>query len=325
MMSKWYVRDLSKLTGVSVQTLHHYDRIGLLKPSLRMSNGYRVYSEADLLRLQKIIALKFFGFELLQIKELISGESEPMDHFLMQAKILENKAHAFLEASKALKSIIGQVSDDKSIDWEIIIKLIEVYNMTQKLEKSWVSEIFTPEELKQYAAFETQWESAQMLEKKAQAKKDWADLVREIHQNLARDPRSEIGVQIGEKCMTWLNRVYGKKYAHLRSKKFEQGFGEGKGLDEALLTPKIVSWLDGAIDTYWRNRLGGILNQIGTGVSDEVIFNLWKDALDDMYGEDDSRKKEIYELALANPEVSEQAKEWLKVLRELTAANRHLL
>jgi DNA-binding transcriptional MerR regulator len=47
-MTKWYVKDLSKLTNVSVQTLHHYDRIGLLKPSLRLANGYRLYSEKDL-------------------------------------------------------------------------------------------------------------------------------------------------------------------------------------------------------------------------------------------------------------------------------------
>ena len=59
-MTHWYVKTLSKLTGVSVQTLHHYDRIDLLKPSLRLSNGYRVYSEKDLLQLQQIIALKFF-------------------------------------------------------------------------------------------------------------------------------------------------------------------------------------------------------------------------------------------------------------------------
>ena len=47
-MTQWYVKDLSKLTDVSVQTLHHYDRIDLLKPSVRLSNGYRVYSEKDL-------------------------------------------------------------------------------------------------------------------------------------------------------------------------------------------------------------------------------------------------------------------------------------
>lgn len=38
-MAQWYVKDLSKLTGVSVQTLHHYDRINLLKPSVRLPNG----------------------------------------------------------------------------------------------------------------------------------------------------------------------------------------------------------------------------------------------------------------------------------------------
>jgi DNA-binding transcriptional MerR regulator len=55
-MTQWYVKDLSNLTGVSKQTLHHYDQIGLLKPSLRLTNGYRLYSEADLLKLQQIIA-----------------------------------------------------------------------------------------------------------------------------------------------------------------------------------------------------------------------------------------------------------------------------
>lgn len=55
-MTQWFVKDLSKLiTGISVQTLHHCDRIGLLMPSL-LSNGYRVYSEKDFLKLQQVIA-----------------------------------------------------------------------------------------------------------------------------------------------------------------------------------------------------------------------------------------------------------------------------
>ena len=40
-MAQWYVKDLSKLTQVSVQTLHHYDRMELLQPSVRLANGYR--------------------------------------------------------------------------------------------------------------------------------------------------------------------------------------------------------------------------------------------------------------------------------------------
>ena len=64
LMAQWYIKELSNLTHISVQTLYYYDRIGLLKPSIRLSNGYRLYSEKDLSKLQQIISLKFFGFEI---------------------------------------------------------------------------------------------------------------------------------------------------------------------------------------------------------------------------------------------------------------------
>src|SRR5580704_7702573 len=102
-MAQWYVKDISKLTHISVQTLHHYDRIDLLKPSVRLPNGYRLYSEKDLLKLQQIIALKFFGFELAQIKTLLDTEVNMIDHFADQSHCLETKAKTLLEASQTLK------------------------------------------------------------------------------------------------------------------------------------------------------------------------------------------------------------------------------
>lgn len=311
-MAEWYVKDLSRLTGVSVQTLHHYDRIDLLKPSLRLSNGYRIYSEKDLLRLQQIIALKFFGFELAQIKTLLAGSAEAVEHFKVQAKLLEQKARTMLDAVNALRQITAEVADNKSIPWKTVIKLIEVYRMTQQLEHSWVKEIFTPDELKQYAAFETELKSNATPEQKAAFEKNWAHLVNEMQYNLDKDPTSAIGIALGKKCMDWINEVYGKKYAHLRTKKFEKGFAEGKGLKEVGLTPEIVSWMDKAMDAYWRDRIYGILNQVGTEVSDETIFKLWKEVLDDMYGEDDLRKKEICDIALTDEKISRQAKKWLQ-------------
>ena len=322
---KWYVKDLSKLTGVSVQTLHHYDRIGLLKPSLRLDNDYRCYMEKDLLRLQQIIALKFFGFKLSEIKKLLASNENALQHFSSQVQFLEQKATSFLEASKALKDVISDVKGDKSIPWKTIIKIIEVYNMTQQLEHSWVKEIFSPDELKQYAAFETELKNDSTPGQKAAFEKKWENLVAEISRNLNNDPTSAIGIDLGERCMQWVNGVYGKKYAHLRTKKFEKGFAEGKGLQEAGLTPEIVAWMDKAMDTYWRTRIYGILNKVGTGVSDETIFNLWKDVLDDMYGDDNKRKKELYDAAITDEKVSVQAKEWLKTLRDLVVVNRNLL
>src|SRR5690606_31009369 len=106
---------------------------------------------------------------------------------------------------------------------------------------------FTPDELKQYATFETELKSKSTPEQKAVFEKNWADLVFELKCNLDKNPTSAIGVALGEKCMDWINGVYGKKYAHLRTKKFEKGFGEGKGLNEVGLTPDIVVWMEKAM------------------------------------------------------------------------------
>ena len=54
------VHQFAELAGVTVKALHHYDRLGLLKPR-RTDSGYRLYTERDLERLEQIVALKFLG------------------------------------------------------------------------------------------------------------------------------------------------------------------------------------------------------------------------------------------------------------------------
>ncbi|KTD36714.1 MerR family transcriptional regulator [Legionella nautarum] len=312
-MTQWFVKDLSQLTAVSVQTLHHYDRIGLLKPSLRQLNGYRVYSERDLLRLQQIIALKFFGFELSQIKTFLTEESSAFEHFNSQAQVLEQKAAALLEGAKTLRSIISSVDNNQSIPWETIIQLIEVYRMTEHLEQGWVREIFTPDELKQYVEFENEMKANKTPEQKALFEQQWHQLLDELKRNLNQDPNSFNSIQLGKKYMEWVNGIYGKKYAHLRTKKWEKGFGEGKGLDEIGLTPELIAWLEKALDAYWKDRLYSILEQVGKKPA-SILLTLWNKALDDMYGEETVRKKAVYELILKDDKVSPEAKAWVKTL-----------
>ncbi len=310
MMTKWYVKDLSKITNISVQTLHYYDHIDLLKPSLRMSNGYRIYSEKDLLKLQQIIALKFFGFELSQIKTLIASDAEALKHFTVQAKFLEEKANILINSSKTLKNIVSDVKDNESIPWETIIKLIEVYNMTEQLEDSWVKEIFTPEELKQYADFKRELKSSNP-EQKATFEKAWSNLVVEIENNLEKDPKSETGINLAKNCMLLINGLYGKKYAHLRTKKFEQGFGKGKGLQEIGFNKEIVSWLEVAMDTYYKQRIYAILADVGKVPSAESLKS-WHEVSDEMYGDDSDRKQELVNVALQDEKVSLEEKKWLQ-------------
>ena len=311
-MKQWYAKELSQLTQVSVRTLHYYDKIGLLKPSMRLSNDYRLYSEKDLLKLQQIIALKFFGFELSQIKLLLAKQDGIVENFTMQSKFLQEKADALQEASMILKRITEGCGHNKSIPWENVIQLIEVYQMTQQLEHAWVKEIFTPDELKQYVEFES---ALKATHQKAVFEKSWQQLVEELKNNLHQDPESKVGVDFGKNYMDWVNSIYGKKYAHLRTKKWEQGFGEGRGLDEIGLTPELLSWIEKSVNAYYKARFRHVLDQVGT-LSSSTALKLWNEVLDDMYGDDKATKEErlgsIIEMALKDGDVSKVAKDWLR-------------
>ena len=56
------VGELARRTGLTVRTLHHYDAIGLLRPSLHTEAGYRLYTAGDIARLQQVISLRQLGF-----------------------------------------------------------------------------------------------------------------------------------------------------------------------------------------------------------------------------------------------------------------------
>src|SRR5215469_16673147 len=79
------------LAGVTVRTLHHYDQLGLLRPR-RSESGYRLYGERDLERLEQIVALKFLGMPLKQVRTLLDRDCLDIAAALrVQQRILEEK------------------------------------------------------------------------------------------------------------------------------------------------------------------------------------------------------------------------------------------
>jgi DNA-binding transcriptional MerR regulator len=67
----WRIGALARMAGVTVRTLHHYDALGLLVPSDRTEAGYRLYGEADLLRLQQILLYRETGLPLEEIRRIL--------------------------------------------------------------------------------------------------------------------------------------------------------------------------------------------------------------------------------------------------------------
>ena len=84
------VKEVSRLTGVSVRALHHYDAIGLLKPTRVTEAGYRLYDDTALRRLKTILLFRELQFPLKEIKEILERPGfDPMDALEQQIHLLE--------------------------------------------------------------------------------------------------------------------------------------------------------------------------------------------------------------------------------------------
>lgn len=102
------VGELARNTGLTVRTLHHYDEIGLLKPSGRSESGYRLYSHDDVARLHAIQALRHLGLPLNDIGALLDG-----DH-AAPGMILEQQIHALdrqIEQASELRGRLALIRD----------------------------------------------------------------------------------------------------------------------------------------------------------------------------------------------------------------------
>ena len=97
---EYTVGAAAELTGVSVRTLHHYDQIGLAQPSSRSSAGYRIYTDADLALLQRVVFYRELGVDLADIADILaSPTTTDEDHLRRQRELIEQRitrCHAML-------------------------------------------------------------------------------------------------------------------------------------------------------------------------------------------------------------------------------------
>jgi len=123
------IGEFAKLAGVTVRALHHYDRIGLLKPQ-RGTSGSRFYSLEDLERLEQIAALKFLGIPLQEIKQLLKhGPFTLAGSLDMQRVALAEKRRMIDRAMVAIEAAEKVIRSGQTTDASILRKIIEVIDM----------------------------------------------------------------------------------------------------------------------------------------------------------------------------------------------------
>lgn len=106
-MTHYRIAEFAKLGGVTVRTLHYYDRIGLLKPSASTDGGHRRYTAADLLRLQQIMTLKWMHFSLEQIGVILASPTYDLKQALSaQRAAIEEQIERLQAAAEALQTAL---------------------------------------------------------------------------------------------------------------------------------------------------------------------------------------------------------------------------
>lgn len=115
------VHEVSELTGVSVRALHHYDELGLLKPTAVTEAGYRLYDESSLVRLQSILLFRELQFPLKDIGAILDSPTFDRNRALdQQIHLLElQKEHLenLIDLAKGIKGMgVKHLTDFKAFD-----------------------------------------------------------------------------------------------------------------------------------------------------------------------------------------------------------------
>src|SRR5438105_8251731 len=193
--------EFAKLAGVTVRTLHHYDRLGLLEPSARTVKGYRLYGERDFARLQQIVTLKFIGFPLKQIKRILNRDSFDLAKELRgQREIIIEQRRRLELAVKAIEKVERVLASNAEPDWEVFAEIIEVINMQNDMQ--WTDKYYSDDATQKIA------ERAATIPREAieQAERDWPVLIKEVEASLGEDPAGEKVQALAER---WVKLVQG--------------------------------------------------------------------------------------------------------------------
>lgn len=126
------VGELAKRTGLTVRTLHHYDTMGLLKPSARSGAGYRLYNRDDIARLHAIQALRQVGMPLAEIAGLLAGNGEPLPATIQrQLLALDRQISRASELRTQLTLLQNRLAEGGEPDmskWLAVLERMATYN-----------------------------------------------------------------------------------------------------------------------------------------------------------------------------------------------------
>jgi DNA-binding transcriptional MerR regulator len=169
----YQVQQFAQLAGVTVRALHHYDRMGLIRPR-RTGAGYRLYSDRDLERLEQVVALKFIGISLKEIRGLLERTGPALPIALRnQRRALEAKRQLVDRAISAIREAEAAFQAGRR-DTVLLRRIIEVIEMQNDMD--WAKKYYTDGAQQKIEAKRAEW-SPELQER---VSKQWIDLIADV-------------------------------------------------------------------------------------------------------------------------------------------------
>jgi DNA-binding transcriptional MerR regulator len=180
------IGEFAELAGVTVKALHHYDRIGLLKPQ-RSCSGTRVYSLLDLERMEQIAALKFLGISLSEIKRLLGSckTLTLLKSLDFQLEALRQKRKLIDSAMRAIKMATESIRSGHATDASILKKILETMDMQP--QENFMRKYYAEQAWLDKVKLRTEMPSGVREE----LSRSWKQVFTEVEAALDADPASE--------------------------------------------------------------------------------------------------------------------------------------
>ncbi len=157
----------ARRAGVTLRTLRFYDRVGLLSPSARTESGYRLYRDEDLVTLQRILALKYLGLSLDEIRVCLDRGPRGLPEVLAQQRTMLEERRCRLDGViEAIDSARAAMAAGDLRDWDAVARVIQVMQMEQNTD--WVKKYFPEDKLRQMQELTDQSYSAEARNQLAQ-------------------------------------------------------------------------------------------------------------------------------------------------------------
>lgn len=243
------IGQFSKLSGVSQRTLRFYEEKGMLRPSYVSESGRRYYTPEDLIPLQQIITLKYLGFPLDEISQMMQRQTGSLkDTLLAQKQAIEQKRRALDQIIKALDHAVAILDVEESLDPSVFSFLIHsIISENQQLE--YLSQLFPEQTI----------DHIKQLFSDKDKELDWnkrsAALFHSLKQVISRYPPEADEVQeLIEELFTMAREIFGDNWQVLNEAADQLEDEEMPGFFTSPFTPEEETFVQQACDYYMKQK-----------------------------------------------------------------------